>query len=109
MPWVQGPLYLADGGGRQPLGWMEIDIKLHDETTHLPVVILPSNSLALPVVHGLDLVFFSGFQLDVSESTYWFKSNLTKKHFFMDESTMSPEKVLKGVTVFYSAIPPAMM
>lgn len=107
--WVQGPRYLVDGGGRPPLGRMDIDIKLHDQTTHLPAVILLSNSCALPVVLGLNFVFFSGLQFDESESTYWFNSNLAKKYFFMDESAISPEKVLKRVTAFYSAVLSAMM
>ena len=78
-PWAQGPLYLADGSGKYPLGWTEMEIAIQRQIETVPVVVLPASCLAIPVVLGLNVVFFSGLQFDVSGNTYWFKSNKLPK------------------------------
>lgn len=59
-PWKEGPIYLADGGVRQPLGWGEVQLAVQTLTVTLPVVALASQMLAFPVVLGLDYLFFGG-------------------------------------------------
>lgn len=52
-PWSENPLYLADGGGRWPLGWQEVKLTLKGHTCTLLVMVLSSEALACPVVLGL--------------------------------------------------------
>ncbi len=82
--WTEGPLYLADGGARQPLGWTEVEIILHTRPCTLPVVVLSSQTLAFSAVIGLDFLFFSGIQLDVMNQMYWFQDE-KEKHVFQKE------------------------
>lgn len=58
--WTRGPLYLADGEGRHPLGWIEMTITIQTQPVALPCVVLPGYSLTFPVVVGLNYVYFSG-------------------------------------------------
>lgn len=85
-PWERGPLYLADGQERQPLGWSEVIISVQSQAIKLPCVILPAQSLAFPAVLGLDFIALSGLQLDVSEQRYWFKFNPKNHYQFLLES-----------------------
>lgn len=57
-PWTWGPLYLADGEGRQPIGWSEITLTLQTQSVTLPCVILPAHSLVFASVVGLDFDYF---------------------------------------------------
>ncbi len=82
--WTEGPLYLADGGARQPLGWMGVEIILHNRPCTLPVVVLSSQTLAFSAVIGLDFLFFSGIQLDVMNQMYWFQDE-KETHVFQKE------------------------
>lgn len=86
-PWERGPLYLADGESRQPVGWSEMTITVQSQKTTLPCVILPAQSLAFPAVLGLDFISLSGLQFDVSEYRYWFKSNRKQQYSFVQESS----------------------
>jgi len=65
-PWSCCPLYLANGKGESPLGWINTTIHLHGKAITLPVVVRPSQALAYPIVLGLDFIFFSGLQINVS-------------------------------------------
>jgi hypothetical protein len=47
-PWTDDPLYLADGQPRKPLGWVELEMSLHDKTWLITVVVLDSRTLAFP-------------------------------------------------------------
>lgn len=95
-PWKKEPLYLADEEERQPLGWRELTLKIQTGTVTLPCVILPAKNLAFSAVVGLDLVFFSRLQFDVSENIYWFITN--KKHIqlypFINTTYLYPEVLL---------------
>ena len=105
-PWTRGPLYLADGEVRQPLGWSDMDLTLKTQTVTLPCVVLPASSLAFPAVVGLDFIFFSGLQFDVSENSYWFKCNKKRQYQFLKESQstgFSPQ------LAFFSAVPPGSL
>lgn len=107
-PWLQGILYLADGTGSYLLGWSELKLSLHKQTTNIPVVVLPTPCLALPVVLGLDFVFLSGLQFDVSENTYWFKLEVKRKYIFLKEQVAAPVRVPpQSHIAFYSAVSPA--
>lgn len=108
-PWLQGLLYLADGTGSYPLGWSEFKLSLQKQTANIPVVVLPTPCLALPVVLGLDFVFLSGLQFDVSENTYWFKLEVKTKYIFLKEEVAAPVRVSpQSHIAFYSAVSPAM-
>ncbi|KAI3356859.1 hypothetical protein L3Q82_003342 [Scortum barcoo] len=58
-PWTRGPLYLADGEERQPIGWSRMTLALQTQQLTIPCVILPARSLAFPAVVGLDFIFLS--------------------------------------------------
>ncbi|XP_073670965.1 uncharacterized protein [Paramisgurnus dabryanus] len=116
--WTCGPLYLANGQAERPIGWLNATIQLQDKAVTLPVVILSSQALAYAIVLGLDFIFFSGLQIDVSELKYYFKYDLTKEYPFQpgnaSEPLMSlplkeegklPKKVPSNMTLL-SAIPP---
>lgn len=106
LPWLQGPLYLADGRGRYSTGWSELPLKIQQQVTNVPVVVLPTSCLALPVVLGLDFVSISGLQFDVSEKkTYWFKSSMKRRYHFLRQQKASLDKVPPQV-LYYSAAPP---
>lgn len=98
-PWTRGPLYLADGEEKQPLGMSEIHLVLQHHPVTLPCLILPACSLAFSVVVELDLIFLSGLQMDVSERSYCFKSNQKCRYHFLEETTA-------GHLAFFSAAPP---
>lgn len=102
-PWVQGPLYLADGTGRYPLGWSKLEIHIHQQTTNVPVVVLPTPCLALPVVLGLDFVCLSGLQFVVSENMYWLKTASKRKYYFLKEEMTHERIPLHSQIAFYSA------
>lgn len=57
-----------------------LEITLHQQTATLPVVVLPSHCFSLPVVLGLNFIFKTGLQFDVSANVYWFKMSLKKKN-----------------------------
>lgn len=69
-PWTLGPLYLANGKAELPLGWVNVSIKLYDHVCSLPVTVLSTKALAYSIVLGLDFIFFSGMQLNVSKGKY---------------------------------------
>ncbi len=106
-PWIQGPLYLADGTGRYPIGWSELQFNIQQQVTTVPVVVLPTSGLALPVVLGLDFVSLSGLQFDVSENAYWFKSSVKRRYHFLKEHKPALDKAASQVA-YYSAVPPAL-
>ncbi len=81
-PWTEGPIYLADGGARQPLGWSEVQLAVQTLTVTLLVVVLAYQMLAFPVVLGLDDLFFSGLQVDIRNNVYWFQPD--QKHSFLN-------------------------
>lgn len=77
-PWSCGPLYLANGKAEGPLGWININVHLHKKSITVPAVVLPSQALAYAIILGLDFIFFSGLQINVSEQKYYFQSTLLK-------------------------------
>lgn len=103
-PWTAGPIYLADGGARKPLGWSEVNITLHTLTITLPVAVLASDMLAFPAVLGLDYLFFSGLQLDIRNKAYWF--NPDEKYYFQKESVHSSEWSAPASVALFSALAP---
>ncbi len=76
-PWTLGPLYLANFEAEVPLGWTNVQITLHNKDFPTKVAILTSKALTYSVVLGLDFIFSSGLQINVSDQKYAFKSNLT--------------------------------
>ncbi len=76
-PWTLGPLYLANFEAKVPLGWTNVQITLHNKDFPTKVAILTSKALTYSVVLGLDFIFSSGLQINVSDQKYAFKSNLT--------------------------------
>ncbi|XP_045569661.1 uncharacterized protein [Salmo salar] len=86
-PWTEGPLYLADGEAKRPLGWSEVEFHLCNHSYMIPSVILQTKNLAFPVVLGIDFMYFSGVQIDIAHNCYWFPYNPSKKHFFQSEAT----------------------
>lgn len=74
-PWTHGPLYLANGVAEVPLGWINLPIILHDKTFPVRVAVLTSKALAYAVILGLDLIFSSGLQINVTDRKYSFKSD----------------------------------
>lgn len=89
-PWSCGPLYLANGKGESPLGWINTTIHLHGKAITLPAVVLPSQALAYAIVLGLDFIFFSGLQINVSEHKYSFKSDLAEEYPFQPGNASEP-------------------
>lgn len=83
--WKEGPLYLADGEAKQPLGWTEMEFQLHSRHWVLPTVVFSDKMLAFSVVLGLDFLFLSGLQIDVSTNTYWFKPYEKDRFTFNDD------------------------
>lgn len=72
--WTLGPLYLANGEAEVPLGWINLPIMLHNKTFPVQVAVLSYTALAYAVILGLDFIFFSGLQIDVTDRNYSFKS-----------------------------------
>nr|XP_055038275.1 uncharacterized protein LOC129426109 [Misgurnus anguillicaudatus] len=81
-PWTLGPLYLANGQGEIPLGWLPLQLMLHGKTCTLPVVVLSPQALAYTVVAGLDFIFFTGLQINVTDRKYSFKSTPMEEYPF---------------------------
>lgn len=104
-PWTRGFLYLADGEPRQPLGWSEMKLTLQSQSVTLPCVIMPAHSLTFPVFVGLDYIYFSGLQFDITENSYWFKSNKNHTHQFL-EDVAGGRVGLPPHLSFFSAVPP---
>ncbi|KAL2086441.1 hypothetical protein ACEWY4_017500 [Coilia grayii] len=76
-PWLSGPLYLANGETETPLGLVELKLTLQEHIFNLPVAVLTSNALAYPVVLGLDFLFLSGLQVNVTDLQYRFQAETT--------------------------------
>lgn len=95
-PWSRGPLYLANGKGEIPLGWLNTTINLHDQAFTLPTAVLSSQAVAYAVVLGLDFFFFSGLQLNVIDQKYSFKLDPSKEYPFqpvnLSVPNVSPQK-----------------
>lgn len=72
-PWIPGPIYLAGGGTRKPLGWGEVEIIVQKAPLNLPVAVLAPQMLAFQTVLGLDYLSLSGLQIDVQNQAYWFQ------------------------------------
>ncbi|KAI3353499.1 hypothetical protein L3Q82_020019, partial [Scortum barcoo] len=108
-PWTRGPLYLADGEERQPIGWSRMTLALQTQQLTIPCVILPARSLAFPAVVGLDFIFLSGLQFDVSENCYWFKFNKKRQCQFVKESAEGSNAGLTPQLAFFSAIAPSQL
>ncbi|RXN12176.1 Transposon Ty3-I Gag-Pol poly [Labeo rohita] len=89
-PWTSGPLYLANGKAESPLGWININIHLHNKAFTVPAVVLSSQALAYAIILGLDFIFFSGLPINVSEPKYSFKSDLAKEHPFQLGNASEP-------------------
>lgn len=106
-PWTYGLLYLADGGARQPLGWCEVGITLHNHTCTLTSLVLSSQTLAFPAVLRLDFLRFTGLQINVGDNSYWFKSEDTLKYFFLPEPVHQTEWSKRASVSFVSAVAPS--
>ncbi len=74
-PWTQGPLYLANEEAEITLGWINMSIILHQKVFTIPAVVLSAKALAYAVVLGLDIIFYSGLQINVADQMYSFQSN----------------------------------
>uniref|UniRef100_A0A8C1GVQ7 Reverse transcriptase domain-containing protein n=1 Tax=Cyprinus carpio TaxID=7962 RepID=A0A8C1GVQ7_CYPCA len=103
-PWTEGPIYLADGGARQPLGWGEVQIAVQTLTVPLPVVVLAPQMLAFPVVLGLDYLFFSGLQMDIRNNVYWVHPD--QKYYFLKNEAHFHEWHNSSPLALFSALPP---
>uniref|UniRef100_A0A9J7XVL9 ribonuclease H n=1 Tax=Cyprinus carpio carpio TaxID=630221 RepID=A0A9J7XVL9_CYPCA len=90
-PWSLGPLYLANGEAEVPLGWVQLQINMHDRTFTLPVAILSPQALAYAVILGLDFIFFSGLQINVSDRKYSFKTTPQEEYPFQPGNASVPD------------------
>lgn len=90
-PWSLGPLYLANGETEVPLGWLQLQIHIHNKTFTLPVAVLSPKALAYAVVLGLDFIFFSGLQINVIDKKYSFKSTPQEDHSFQPGNASVPD------------------
>ncbi len=106
-PWTEGPIYLADGGARQPLGWGEVQLKVQTLIITSPVVVLAPQMLAFPVVLGLDYIFFSGLQMDIRNNVYWFQPNQT--YCFLKNDAHFHDWDNSSPLALFSALPPATL
>ncbi|KAL0197545.1 hypothetical protein M9458_006085, partial [Cirrhinus mrigala] len=88
--WSRGPLYLVNGEAETPLGWMNTTIRLHDQAFTIPAAVLSSKALACAVVLGLDFIFFSGMQLNVTDHKYSFKFSPAKEYPFQPGNASVP-------------------
>lgn len=66
---------MANGKAENTLGWINITSHLHGKAITIPAVVLPSQAFAYAIILGLDFIFFSGLQINVSEQKYYFKSD----------------------------------
>ena len=105
-PWTGSPLYLADGGGRWPLGWQEMTLTVQGHPCTLPVVVLSSEALACPVVLGLDFMCIIGLQIDMGSRQYWFNANKARKYSFEKDMGNPARWGWKGQLGFFSAVNP---
>ena len=106
--WERGPLYLADGEARHPLGWSELTVTVQTQTFTVPCVVLPAPSLAFPAVLGLDFISLSGLQFDVSDQKYWFKLNKRFQYNFLQDSVTGPNVPYQQLA-FFSTVAPAQL
>lgn len=90
-PWSLGPLYLANGEAEVPLGWVQLQINMHDRTFTLPVAILSPQALAYAVILGLDFIFFSGLQINVIDRKYSFKTTPQEEYPFQPGNASVPD------------------
>ncbi len=87
-------LYLADGEPKQLLGQSEVKYTLHGKTWRQSTPVLYSETLAWPYVLGLDFLFQSGMQMDISNNAYWFKTNEQEQFHFLTEISKEQEPTL---------------
>ncbi len=104
--WVEGPLYLANGEAKQPLGWTEMEVQVSNRNWVVPVVIMSEEMLVFPVILGLDFLFYSGLQIDVTTNTYWFKPNEKQRFSFKGGFQKLNDWGLERPVALYTAIPP---
>jgi len=71
--WCRDPLYLANGEAESPLGLTVLDIEIQGNVINSPVAVLPSKALAYGIVLGLDLIYHSQLQINVTDQVYGFK------------------------------------
>ncbi|KAL0167867.1 hypothetical protein M9458_036089, partial [Cirrhinus mrigala] len=88
--WSHGPLCVANGEAETPLGWINTTIQLHDQAFAIPAAVLSSKALAYAVVLGLDFVFFSGMQINVTDQKYSFKFSPAKEYPFQPGNASVP-------------------
>lgn len=103
-PWTKGPLFLADGAAKQPLGWVDLPFSVAGHTSILPCVVLSVQSLAFPVVLGLDFMVCSGIQINVMDNQYWFTSHPQEKYNFVAAPVQAQPS--SAFFAFYSVVPP---
>ena len=106
-PWVEGPLYLADGEAKQPLGWSPVVFQLNNQRYEIPTVILPAKTLAFPAVLGLDFMYMSGVQMDITHNAYWFPHNPGKKYSFLSDGAKLQD--WRPTVAFVSAVAPVLL
>lgn len=106
--WEEGPLYLADGEAKQPLGWTEMDVQVNKRNWVVPVVIMSEEMLVFPVVLGLDFLFYSGLQIDVTTNTYWFKPDEKQRFPFCGGFQNVNDWGLERPVALITAIPPKL-
>ncbi len=70
---------------------------MHDKAITLPAVVLLSQALAYAIILGLDFIFFSGLQINVSEQKYFFKSEPTVEHPFQPGKASEPLVTLSAM------------
>ncbi|KAI2647959.1 Retrovirus-related Pol polyprotein from transposon 17.6 [Labeo rohita] len=104
--WVEGPLYLANGKAKHPLGWTEMEVQINNRNWVVPVVIMSEEMLVFSVILGLDFLFYSGLQIDVTTNTYWFKPNEKQRFSFNGGSQKLNDWGLERPVALYTAIPP---
>lgn len=103
--WSGNPLYLVDRGGRWPLGWQEMMLKLQGRACTLPVVVLSSSSCHLAPLSWVWIPCIIGLQMDVGNNQYWFNSNVLKYCF--EKGTGDPSGWARWDKLcFFSAINP---
>lgn len=106
--WEEGPLYLADGEAKQPLGWIEIEVQVNNRNWVVPVVIMSEEMLVFPVILGLDFLFCSGLQIDVKTNTYWFKPDEKQRFPFNGGFQNLNDWGLERPVALFTAIPPTL-
>lgn len=110
MPWTKGPIYLADGEPKQPLGHSEVNYTLHGRTLRQSTAVLHSETLAFPCVLGMDFLFQSGMKLDISKNVYWFEVNNEERFQFLTEMATEQESAQHCAFFLYcSSLLPAFI